>query len=150
MDNKIICTLGFSLLFSSFFMMIMKQDNQIFINLDNTLNDEQKVLYRSIIKDRSTIYMISVMLGLLTGYLYFKNNSSDKYVICKSLVIIYVVKFSTYYFFPKKPLLLYSLDKPEQVKAWADVYTTMKTRCKYSMIMGFISYLLLGLSYSKK
>ena len=59
-------------------------------------------------------------------------------------MILYSVKFGFYYFYPKQPLMLYSLTTKEQINSWANIYTEMKTRFKYSLVIGFIGYLLIS------
>ena len=39
---------------------------------------------------------------------------------------------------------LYSLNKKEQIDAWADIYTDMKHRWIKSLVVGFVGYLLLA------
>ena len=43
--------------------------------------------------------------------------------------------------------MLYSLTNQEQVEAWADIYTEMKSKWIKSIIIGFIGYLLISLNY---
>ena len=43
--------------------------------------------------------------------------------------------------------MLYSLTNQKQVEAWADIYTEMKSRWIKSIAIGFIGYLLLGLTF---
>ena len=40
--------------------------------------------------------------------------------------------------------MLYHLQKKEQVKAWTDVYKNYKNAWKYSLIVSFISYILIS------
>ena len=57
---------------------------------------------------------------------------------------MYVVQLGFYYFLPKSPLMLYSLNTNEQKDAWADIYTEMKRRWKLSLLLGFVGTLLIG------
>ena len=59
-------------------------------------------------------------------------------------MIIYLVKFGFYYFYPKSPLMLYSLITKQKTDAWATIYIEMKERWKRSIIIGFIGYLWIG------
>jgi hypothetical protein len=87
-----------------------------------------------------------MILGLTLGIFYYVR-SKDKYRLCKFLAIIYLVKLGFYKIYPKKPLMLYSLSNQEQVEAWADIYTEMKSKWIKSIIIGFIGYLLISLNY---
>jgi hypothetical protein len=54
-----------------------------------------------------------------------------------------------YYFYPKSPLMLYSLRTKEQTDAWADIYTEMKHRWIMSLVFGLFSYVFLTLALIK-
>ena len=141
------CLVGFTLLFASFYMIIQKKNTQIFNNFYTLLDENQKNIYENIVKERMMIYSSGMILGLGLGiYFYLKNPKTD-YKLCKFLAIIYVIKFGFYYFYPKSPLMLYSLTTKEQVNAWADIYTEMKERWIKSLVIGFIGYLLISLTF---
>ena len=143
--NISVCLIGFTLLFSSIYMSIIKRDNTKFSQFMNLLNDEQKKTYQRIIYERIFIYVIGMMLGVLLGIYYLFTNSTDKYRLCKFLCIIFIVKLGFYYLYPKSPLMLYSLTTKPQVDAWADIYTEMKNLWKKSLVVGFIGYLILSM-----
>jgi hypothetical protein len=143
------CLIGVSLLFSSFYMSYMNGDHEIFNHLNSLLNDSQKNIYQSIVRERLLIYIFGSILGIISAFFFYRNNKTDKYILCKSLALLYSIKLGFYYMYPKQPLMLYSLTTKEQTDAWADVYTEMKNRWKLSIFMGFISYLILGFSFCK-
>lgn len=145
--NKFSCALGISLLFSSFYMSYMKQDNEIFVDFYSLLNDEQKKIYEGIVKERFIIYFAGSILGIISAVLFYRNNKSEKYILCKSLFLLYFIKLGFYYMYPKQPLMLYSLTSKEQTDGWADIYSEMKNRWKLSIFLGFISYLIIGFSF---
>ena len=88
-----------------------------------------------------------MILGLGLGIYFYLNNPKTDYKLCKFLAIIYVIKLGFYYFYPKSPLMLYSLTTKEQVNAWANIYTEMKERWIKSLVIGFIGYLLISLTF---
>ena len=137
------CVIGITLLFSSVYMSILKQDQEIFIRFFNLLDDKQKRIYSNIIKERLMIYMTAMFSGLVAGLIYYYQNPKQKYPICTFLAIVYLTKLGVYYFYPKSPLMLYSLTTKEQTDAWANIYEEMKRRYKISLIVGFIGYLFL-------
>lgn len=141
------CLIGVTLLFSSIYMSYMKKDDTIFKKFMNTLDPGQKVIYSEIVFERLSIYVIGMVLGLALGIYYIVTNSKDEYRICKFLCIVFGVKLLFYYFMPKKPLMLYSLKNQKQVSAWADIYSTMKSRWIKSLLVGFIGYLLLSMAF---
>lgn len=127
----------------------MKQDNEIFVDFYSLLNDEQKKKYEGIVKERFIIYFAGSILGIISAVLFYRNNKSEKYILCKSLFLLYFIKLGFYYMYPKQPLMLYSLTSKEQTDGWADIYSEMKNRWKLSIFLGFISYLIIGFSFCR-
>ena len=137
------CVIGITLLFSSVYMSILKQDQDIFIRFFNLLDDKQRHMYSDIVKERLMIYMTAMFSGLVAGLIYYYQNPKQKYPVCTFLAIVYLTKLGVYYFYPKSPLMLYSLTTKEQTDAWAQIYEEMKYRYKLSVLIGFIGYLVL-------
>ena len=146
--NNIYCIVGITLILSSIIMSFLNLKKDTFNNFIELLNDEQKKVYSDIVKERMTIYNIGMIIGILSGFLYYYYNKKGNYIFCKVLAIMSIVKLGIYYFYPKKPLMLNSLTDEKQVKAWSDIYVTMKHRWKQSIVLGFIGYLFI--SYSMK
>ena len=145
---KVSCIFGITLILSSIIMSILNIKKDKFNNFLELLNPEQKRKYNEIINERVTVYNIGMIIGIILGCIYYYYNKKDKYIFCKVLSIMSVVKLGFYYFYPKKPLMLNHLTDQKQVKAWAEIYTIMKNRWKQSVVLGFIGYLFI--SYSIK
>tara|TARA_Y100001970_G_C14015566_1_gene740760 strand:+ start:504 stop:947 length:444 start_codon:yes stop_codon:yes gene_type:complete len=141
------CVIGITLLIASLSAPLINRDKNEFKFFYNLLDDKQKDIYEAIISERLSIYFMGMILGLGLGIYYLVNNKKDKYKLCKFLMILYFVKFGFYYLYPKQPLMLYSLTTKDQVNSWATIYTEMKTRFKYSLIIGFIGYLLISMYF---
>ena len=142
--EKISCAVGITLLLSSVIMSVLNLKKDKFNNFVELLNPEQKKIYQEIIIERVTIYHVGMVLGIIAAYLYYVYNKKDKYLFCKVIAIMSLVKIGFYYLYPKKPLMINSLTDQGQVKAWADIYTVMKKRWQISLMCGFIGTLLLG------
>ena len=142
--KDIYCIIGGTLILSSIIMSIMKTDTYIFEYFDSLLDNQQRRKYKKIIKERTCIYLSGMILGLLCGFYYLYKFPNDEFAICKFITIVYVIHLGFYYFFPKSPLMLYSLTTVEQKNAWADIYTIMKNRWQISLVSGFVGTLLLG------
>lgn len=143
------CLIGITLLFSGIYMSLIKKDKPVFTNFYELLNEEQKMKYDKITKERLMIYITGSILGLFLAYIYYFKNKNDKYLFCKLLAIINIVKLSFYYFFPKSPLMIYSLTTKEQTDAWADIYVEMKNNWIISLAFGFFAYIFLSLGIIK-
>lgn len=146
--NKIYCFIGITLLLSSFYMSFDNKDTKI-IEFREKLNDKQKKIYDEITKERLNIYIAGIFIGLLCGYLYYLKFPKEKYMLCKIIGISIFVKLCFYKIYPKKPLMLYSLTTKDQVKAWTDVYTTMKKKWLTSIIFGSIGSFIISYSFIK-
>lgn len=144
--KDISCIIGITLLIGSLSMTLQKRNTDIFNKFYDLLDEKQKGIYEGIVKERFTIYFTGMILGLGLGIFYYVR-SKDKYRLCKFLAIIYLVKLGFYKIYPKRPLMLYSLKNQEQVEAWADIYTEMKSKWTKSILMGFIGYLLISFNY---
>ena len=111
------CLIGITLLITSIVMHTQNKDKTIFKNFENLLDEKQKDIYKNIVKERLKIYTMGMILGLSLGAYYIYSNPKDTYLICKFFMIIYTIKLGFYYFYPKQPLMLYSLTNQKQVDA---------------------------------
>ena len=144
--NNVSCIVGITLILSSIIMSVLNLKKDKFNNFVELLNPEQKKKYHEIIVERITVYNVGMIIGIILGFLYYYYNKKDKYIFCKVISIMSVVKIGIYYFYPKKPLMLNHLTGEKQVQAWTEIYSTMKNRWKQSMILGFIGYLFISFS----
>jgi hypothetical protein len=138
------CVIGITFLLASIYSTIYKPNKDIFSKFKNLLNDQQVNIYHSIVQERIQIYTIALVSGLIAASLYYYRYPKRPYKWCTFLVIAYIVKLGVYYFYPKSPLMLYSLTTKEQTDAWADIYTEMKYRYRISLFIGFIGYLIIS------
>ena len=148
--EMVYCMIGVSFLFASIIMHFQDEKKDLFINFNNLLTEEQKKIYQGIVHERLMIYIRGMILGISLGIYYLFRFTKDKYRICKFLAIVYLVKLGFYYFFPKSPLMLYSLTTKEQTDAWADIYSEMKDRWIKSLLVGFAGYVFLTIALVQK
>ena len=138
------CVIGITFLLASIYSTIYKPNKDIFRKFKNLLNDQQVNIYHSIVRERIKIYTVALVSGLIAASLYYYRYPKRPYKWCSFLAIAYIVKLGVYYFYPKSPLMLYSLTTKEQTDAWADIYTEMKYRYRISLLIGFIGYLIIS------
>ena len=143
------CFIGLTLILSSIYMSLENRNSDHFKRFYNLLDSGQKNKYESIVKERMMIYIAGMLLGSVLGYFYYRKNKGNKYLFCKVLIISYLTKLGFYYFFPKSPLMLYSLNSKDQTDAWADIYSEMKDRWKKSLLIGFSAYIFVTLAFVK-
>ena len=96
------------------------------------------------------IYFVGMLLGIGFGILFYIKYPKSYHLFCKLVCIMILTKLVFYKIYPKHPLMLYSLDRQDQVKAWADIYTEMKTRWIKSLLVGFAGYLFLAKTMTSK
>jgi len=144
--NFNICSIAIVILFSSVFMMFLK-DHNLFIKFMDTLNSEQKEIYHKIIRERLSLYLGGMLLGILIGLIYLFYTKKSERSICIFIVIVFLTKMIVYKGYPKSTYMLYHLDRKEQVSAWTDIYTYMKKIWMLSFILAIISYVLIGYSF---
>tara|TARA_B100000683_G_C12034237_1_gene367599 strand:+ start:11 stop:457 length:447 start_codon:yes stop_codon:yes gene_type:complete len=145
--NNHYCLVGVTLLLSSFFMSFIDTKQDHFYEFNDMLNEEQQNQYKKIILERTKIYIIGTMIGLLAGLYYIiqqKNKSNIS--ICKYLAIVLGIQLIFYKIHPKSKLMLHYLTTKEQVKKWAEIYTYMKTKWITSLVFGFFGFLAIGCS----
>lgn len=138
------CMVGVTLLISSIYLSVVNKNTNIFSKFNNLLNNSQKSIYDKIVKERLMIYIGGMSLGILFGGVFYYYNRKAEYLFCKVVSIMILTKIIFYYFYPKRPLMLYSLTNKKQTDAWANIYTEMKSRWIKSLIVGFIGYIIIG------
>ena len=144
------CRIAITLLISSIYLSLVPANKDLFITFKNSLNLEQQKIYEKIIYDRVMIYVIGMFLGISFGVMYYLKYPKDEYLFCKLVSIMILTKIIFYKIYPKQPLMLYSLDRQDQVKNWADIYTEMKTRWIKSLLVGVAGYLFIAKSMTSK
>ena len=144
--NFNICSIAIVILFSSVFMMFLK-DHNLFIKFMDTLNSEQKEIYHKIIRERLSLYLGGMLLGILIGLIYLFYTKKSERSICIFIIIVFLTKMIVYKGYPKSTYMLYHLDRKDQVSAWTDIYTYMKKIWMLSFILAIISYVLIGYSF---
>ena len=93
--------------------------------------------------ERVKAYVSGIIAGVVAGLINYYRNPKQSYALCTFIAIVYLVKLGVYYFYPKSPLMLYSLKTKEQTDAWAKIYEEMKNRYKISLVIGFVGYIVL-------
>ena len=145
--NNHYCIIGITLLLSSFFMSFIDTKQDHFYEFNDMLNEEQQNQYKKIILERTRIYIIGTMIGLLAGLYYImQQKNKSNLSICKYLAIVLGIQLIFYKIHPKSKLMLHYLTTKEPVKKWAEIYTYMKTKWITSLVFGFCGYLAIGCS----
>lgn len=140
------CLLGAALLGSSILTMLTSKTAGVFKRFDNLLDDNQRQVYKSIIQERATIYVQSLILGLVLAILVVFNlkKMGQTPKVCLFILIALGTNYLMYSLYPKSTYMLEHLRSTEQNKAWLAIYKEMKLRCKIGLILGALGYLVLS------
>lgn len=140
------CLLGAALLGSSILAMLTSKDAGVFKKFTNLLDDDQLQIYKSIIRERATIYVQSLLLGLVLAILvvFNLNKLGNTPKVCLFILIALGTNYLMYALYPKSTYMLEHLKSTEQNKAWLAIYKEMKMRCWLGLILGALGYLLLA------
>lgn len=140
------CLLGAALLGSSILTMMTSKTSGVFSKFNNLLDDNQRQVYKSIVQERATIYVQSLILGLVLAILVVFNlkNLGKTPRVCLFILIALGTNYLMYSLYPKSTYMLEHLRSTEQNKAWLAIYKEMKLRCKIGLILGALGYLVLS------
>lgn len=139
------CLLGAALLGSSVLTMMSSKDSKVFKNFRYLLDDNQQQVYKSIIKERSMIYIQGLILGFILALIVTLNLKLKKRNrICLFIVIALGTNYLYYSLYPKSTYMLEHLNNVKQNKAWLAIYKEMKLRCKLGLLLGILGYIVLG------
>jgi hypothetical protein len=140
------CFLGAALLGSSVLAMMTSKSSPVFKKFGNLLDDNQRQIYKSVIRERVTIYVQSLLLGVALAIIVTFNLRKMKSTprVCLFILIALGTNYLVYSLYPKSTYMLAHLTSPEQNKAWLAIYREMKFRCTFGLILGALGYLVLG------
>jgi uncharacterized protein YacL len=139
------CVLGVAFLGSSILTMMASKQSKNFVNFRKLLNQEQLQVYNSITKERMSIYIQGLILGILLAVLVTFNSSlKGTNKLCVFVVIALGVNYLFYTLHPKSTYMLLHLKSQQQNAAWLNIYKEMKLRCKLGLLLGLVGYVLLG------
>jgi uncharacterized protein YacL len=139
------CVLGAALLGSSILTMMASKQSKNFVNFKKLLNQRQLEIHEGITKERLSIYIQGLILGVLLAVLVTFNSSlKGNNKLCVFVVIALGVNYLFYSLHPKSTYMLLHLSSQQQNEAWLNIYKEMKLRCKLGLLLGLGGYVLLG------
>lgn len=139
------CVLGAAFLGSSILTMMASKQSGNFVNFRKLLNQRQLEIYNGITRERMSIYIQGLILGVLLAVLITFNSSlrgTNK--LCVFVVIALGTNYLFYSLHPKSTYMLLHLTSQQQNEAWLNIYKEMKLRSKLGLLLGLVGYILLG------
>ncbi len=146
MSCHIFAILGIGLLAATYSTMTVSTHEHN--KLSRLLDPQRAKVYSQIIQERSRLYIQGILIGLVVAavvqlQMQFKNNFHKT---CTILGITLAFSVIYYILMPKSKYMLDYLKSPQEVKAWLNMYNTMKTRYLIGFLMGGFGALLLAKS----
>jgi|MDSZ01.1.fsa_nt_gb hypothetical protein len=139
------CLLGAAFLGSSILTMMACKQGKNFSKFRNLLSEEQLRVYNFIAKERLSIYIQGLILGLLLAMLVtFNSTLVGTNKLCVFVVIALGINYLYYTIHPKTTYMLQHITSTEQNIAWLNIYKEMKLRSMIGVLLGLVGYILLG------
>jgi len=139
------CLIATGLFTSMLYVMLNPNKDKVHRDFEALLDDSQRELYQTIVRERMNLYVQGLVLGLVLGFVYLNYISTpDTQSACVFTIIVLGVNHLYYGVMPKSAYMLPNLTNQQQVEAWLNVYKEMKHRCVLGFILGAIAYLLIG------
>ena len=107
-----------------------------FVSFEKSLDPKQMEQYNKIKKERMFIYTIATIVGLVVGFVNYKN----KCVAVSSALFLQVF---IYKLWPKSDYMLNHIDNQTQSKLWMKKYTHMTSLSNIGMLMGVVFFVVL-------
>ena len=112
------------------------------------LDDNQQQVYKSVTKERLSIYIQGLVLGIILAILVtFHTNLTKSVNVCIFIAVALSVNWLYYSLYPKSTYMLKHLTSSDQVNAWLNIYKEMKIRKYVGLLLGISGYLLLGIGW---
>tara|TARA_B110000114_G_C14810191_1_gene284380 strand:+ start:38 stop:490 length:453 start_codon:yes stop_codon:yes gene_type:complete len=139
------CLISFVLFFSIVATMINSKTSPKHKHFRSLLNKNQTNIYDNIHKERLTIYLIGLCVGIVVAFFasnFLSSPKSNK--LCLFVAIAISVNVVIYMVYPKSQYILTHLKEGEQVDAWLDIYKDMKLKKMVGAGVGLVAYYLMG------
>ena len=139
------CLIATALFASMLYMMLNPRKSDIINTFQSQLTPEQNAIYVEIVNERMRIYLISITVALILGFLYLQfNNNRSVSRVCVFTVLVLFASNMLYLIAPKSKYMVTYLTTEVQRNAWLDVYKEMQYRKVIGILLGIIAYVLLA------
>ena len=144
-ECNIACLIAVGMFTGQLYVMFNYNKKKLLDKFSSLLNDEQRTTYKSIISERIKLYVNGMLIGIVLGlaYLYMSPSKS----IGRACIFTMIVLGTNYFYYiltPKSNYMVPHLTTKEQRIAWLNIYREMPYRCKMGLLLGLVSYFILG------
>lgn len=139
--------IGIAMLAATFSTMSVSEEQDRVLR--KLLTPEIADIYSDIAIERRNLYFQGLILGLLISYFALKvfQTTNSFHRVTFTLAITGPVSVLYYFLMPKSDYMLNHLKTPEEVKAWLEVYKTMKQRYFLGFLFGMIAAIPIAYSF---
>lgn len=141
------CTIASGFIFASLFTMFATKKTMLANDLRSILTPEQDEMYKSIVEERTRLYLHGLVIGLLLGIIYLYLSRKDKNLTQRLCVFTLIAMGAQYFYYtmiPKKRWMLDYLDTKEANQKWLEMYKYMKYQYHLGFLFGIVGYTILA------
>lgn len=128
-----------SALSSSLIATLVFSNKQLKEDFENTLDEDQRKIYSKIKKERTYIFIIASILGLVFGFGAYKIQRS----VCLAISVIITCIIMIYKLWPKSDYILNHIYSSSQSKVWMDLNRHMSKLSDIGLLVGIVLYLVM-------
>jgi hypothetical protein len=137
------CLIASALFASMLYMMLNPRKSDIINTFQSKLTPEQNTIYVEIVNERMRIYLVSITVALVLGFLYLQfNNNKSVSRVCVFTVLVLFTSTVLYLIAPKSKYMVTYLASEDQRNAWLAVYKEMQYRKIIGILLGIAAYVL--------
>lgn len=142
-----VCLISFSLIGYFLGSQIVKLNKDIFINFRESLDNNQKRIYSSIVNERRNIAIFSLIIGLILStiicsHLYYSKDlkTPTNNLVCLFIALTLFSILVVYNITPKSKYMLSYLTDTEQVNNWLEIYKSFKNANYTGLLLGMVIF----------
>lgn len=145
LNCDVMCLIAAVLFGGQLYIMLTSSNSEQLLNFKKMLSIEQQNMYNLISKQRMTIFVQGLLIGILLGFIYLSLAVRNVFSACIFTVIVLTVTNLYYILSPKKQSILPHLETKEKREQWLKVYNLMKMKSIFGSLLGGVSYMIIGL-----
>ncbi len=145
------CFLAVGLLVAMLFTMLTPEKLTLEKEYLQLLNEEQRLKYYKVRKERAGICLSGFGIGLIIAFLvvwYMKKSIFTS--VCLVGGIVFVFSYFYYVFYPKSMYMVTELDDKEDRVAWLKIYKHMQKMYHLGFVLGVVGAMILCYGIFKK
>ena len=146
MPCSLSCGVSLVFLIGMIYMNYAIYESNIIVNYKNQLPPELVTTYNNIVDERTQIYYVGYILGVMISLLVIfyniqikKNRLSTFTLVSIVVAISFVTNYFYYVLSPKSDWMLKHINTPEQTKAWLGMYRGMQVYYHTGLVLGLFA-----------